>query len=576
MEGFGITRPFSCNYVGHWKSKLMDWELIDPTSLTFQEDESFLYSVLNYPNPIRNWSTWPTLCFYCLKVYASQSAGALSLHRGATKTRLGNIEDEDVKLFTCSINHPGPSLSTLAHKFPLLNYSPQIYHREEHLFHIKILQKNSTSVKIVFPNVVRFLITVGADDQELNQGTFIHNDKLYGLKKPMSVAEIQSIGLQNLAKHISEQNGFLTSVREFRGSDFGGLCCSNIYTSLEAGSVKTKACKDELMAVLKLLRKCQFCLENNKTCIYENLNEQCQPCRDSNVTCQSLSPFHVLWDMAEVQRGAAAQLSTITSSSSSAEFMSASTFTLGFGGLHIAKALINPSRNCVLTFKGENHGIHILRAYKKHPSLNGVKNAVFLARDRQSDQLAKDTCDDPVQTSLKEIKNYHVVRTPEPLMRHHENCKSQKLLINPVSMTCNKNGDVLILDSASSCLHGVDRTIVSKVVTVGSYGLSDYSSKKQHTAADMKMSADIRDMVILNDVLYIADPQRGEVIIINNVADIRFIPKSQLLTLAISDCLSLSAIGSDIAALQKNEGKTTVKIISHDKVQSYCTAVTLL
>ena len=161
----------------------MDWNLITPTSLTFQEDEALIYSVLNYPNPVRNWSTWPTLCFYCLKMYASQSAGALALHRGMTKNRLGNIEDQDVKLFACSINHPGPSLSTISKIFPLLNYNPQVYHKEEHLFHLKILQKNSCSLKVVFPNTVRYLTTLGADDQELNQGAFIHNGKLHGLKK---------------------------------------------------------------------------------------------------------------------------------------------------------------------------------------------------------------------------------------------------------------------------------------------------------------------------------------------------------------------------------------------------------
>ena len=67
----------------------------------------------------------------------------------------------------------------------------------------------------------------------------------------MSAGDIQAVGLPNLAKFISESNGFLTSVREYRGSDFGGLCCSNIFTSQEAGSATTDSCKEELMAVIQ-------------------------------------------------------------------------------------------------------------------------------------------------------------------------------------------------------------------------------------------------------------------------------------------------------------------------------------
>ena len=126
FDAFGITRLLFGNYVAHWKSKFLEWGLIDPTSLTFQEDEAFLYPVLIYPNPIKDWSTWPTLCFYCLKLYVSQSAGALSLYRGFSKTGLDATTDQEIKLFCCSMNHAGPSLTTISHKFPLLNYNPEV------------------------------------------------------------------------------------------------------------------------------------------------------------------------------------------------------------------------------------------------------------------------------------------------------------------------------------------------------------------------------------------------------------------------------------------------------------------
>jgi hypothetical protein len=137
-------------------------------------------------------------------------------------------------------------------------------------------------------------------------------------------------------------------------------------------------------------------------------------------------------------------------------------------------------------------------------------------------------------------------------------------MLNPVSLTCNKNGDALILDSASSCLLGVDRTMVAKVVTVGTFGLEAYSTSQHHTASQLKMSVNVSDMFVLDDILYIADSMRGEVIIINNVAKIRFLLKAQLFVLAVDDCSSVASVGSDIAVLQNKDGKSIIKIISHD------------
>ena len=102
-----------------------------------------------------------------------------------------------------------------------------------------------------------------------------------------------------------------------------------------------------------------------------------------------------------------------------------------------------------------------MRAYKKHERLNHKKNAVFIRKDGQLDALSYSTCDKDVQDALKEIKVYHVVRVPEPRMKHHENYKSQKRFLNPVSVACNTNGDVFVLDSAAPCVPLVDRSITS-------------------------------------------------------------------------------------------------------------------
>ena len=218
------------------------------------------------------------------------------------------------------MNHAGPSLTTISHKVPLLNYNPEVYHKEEHLFQIRILEKNMQSVMIYFEKAKRYLVTLGADDQELNQGTFMDKGKLFGLKKPLSTADIESIGLDNLANHISSENGFLTAVREYRTTDFGGLCCGNIFASHEAGVMSTEEFKKALENVMNLIRKCRTCIERNKDCRYKNLNEQCEACKENGEICVSLSQFHFLWDMAGTQRGTAEQ-SLINPSSSSSDFI---------------------------------------------------------------------------------------------------------------------------------------------------------------------------------------------------------------------------------------------------------------
>ena len=84
--------------------------------------------------------------------------------------------------------------------------------------------------------------------------------------------------------------------------------------------------------------------------------------------------------------------------------------------------------------------MHILRAYKLHPSLIGVKNAVFIGKDRQSDKLAHATCNQVIQDALREIKEYHIVRVPERILTHHPNCKLQTPFLLPVDRrTTDKN-----------------------------------------------------------------------------------------------------------------------------------------
>ena len=79
IEKYGISRALYGNYTCHWKSRFIQLGLIQPSSLTFQEDEAMIYSALGFPNPVPNWKLWPTLYTYCLKLQSSVHSGSGAL-----------------------------------------------------------------------------------------------------------------------------------------------------------------------------------------------------------------------------------------------------------------------------------------------------------------------------------------------------------------------------------------------------------------------------------------------------------------------------------------------------------------
>ena len=77
----------------------------------------------------------------------------------------------------------------------------------------------------------------------------------------------------------------------------------------------------------------------------------------------------------------------------------------------------------------------------------------------------------------------------------------------------------------------------------------------------------VRDIVILEDILYTADPLRGEVIILRNVSKATMVRSSPLFTLSIQRCSSIAAVGNDLVVLLKNEDgdSSTIKVLRHDE-----------
>ena len=188
VNDFGINRKFSENYICHWKNKFINWGVIDSSSLSFQEDDACVYMVLHYPHPVRDWSKWSTLFWYSVKLVTSMSSTALNLFHGKTDyPRLSGNAESDVKTFSKEMNHPSPGFVTVNRVFPPLDYGTKKIHRREMMFHLKVLQNCNEAVVLNYNGVKRFPVTLGTDEQEINAGTFIHDDCLHGLSSPLSV-----------------------------------------------------------------------------------------------------------------------------------------------------------------------------------------------------------------------------------------------------------------------------------------------------------------------------------------------------------------------------------------------------
>ena len=95
MSMHGIDRKLQSTYICHWKDVFIKQGIIHSSSLTFQEDDAPLYTTLHCPNPVKDWSAWGTLTYYCLKMYTSASETALNLYRGVTRQRITDSKKKE-------------------------------------------------------------------------------------------------------------------------------------------------------------------------------------------------------------------------------------------------------------------------------------------------------------------------------------------------------------------------------------------------------------------------------------------------------------------------------------------------
>ena len=136
VSAFGIDRKLKVHYICHWKNVLITQQLIKSSSLTYQEDEALIDTILHYPNPVSDWSIYDTLSIFCLKFVAGVGESGLNLFRGITKQRLNNIGNHDLQKMLSEMNHPGPCLSTLQDIMPKIIHANKTKYRKESIFHL--------------------------------------------------------------------------------------------------------------------------------------------------------------------------------------------------------------------------------------------------------------------------------------------------------------------------------------------------------------------------------------------------------------------------------------------------------
>ena len=577
LNRYGIDRQLNTSYICHWKDKMIKSSLIDSSSLSFQEDDALAYMALSYPNPVTDWKQWRTLYFYAMKILCSIGATALNLHRGTTDyerlQKSGKAEQENIHSFMGNINHPAPSITAFQRFLPRLLYENETYHSFESLFHLEVLGEMENSIKLDFDNVTVYPSTLGVDEQVLNPGTFEYEGHLYGLAEKMSAESIRSVGLNNLAKHIAENNPYITSVCEYHITDLVGNFCSNVYSKFESTSLKHETCTDDLSSVVNLATKCSYCIKSNCNCEYELLSEQCRKCSEDGIHCSRFGIFNVLWDMASPHKKTSNSITKIDGMSTQIEYLQRNLHSIAFGGLHLAKAVINSSRNHVLNHNGENFGVNILWFVKNDVDrasemLSSIKNAVFVGKDRQSDYLSYMTCCPTVQNALKEKERYSLIKIPERIKTYTQNAKSQRRFILPVSVKCNMNGDIFVLDSGIPCLHIIDRSTVSKCFTVGSHNPTKKYPQKRCTSNEIMFSKGLADMEIIKENIFIADTCRNEIVILINCSNAKKISSSKISLLEVEGPLSMCACKGMLLVLKMKDGAQTVQGIHFQISQS--------
>lgn len=202
-------------------------------------------------------------------------------------------------MFLKSLNHPGPSLTTTWRWKPPIQLQSGPRNLDT-LLHLHILsQHNDRSLHFGNENVARFPGVLIYDELELNSGAFPvkQNDNLMlaGFTSPIPH---DRINIDTLANDLYNDPDFqlATAARNFKFVDLGDMYSSTVYTSFISGTGNHSSIIQNLDEVIECATKCLKCLNEGRSCEYDNVFDACSSCASTGELCQSLSILHVMSD----------------------------------------------------------------------------------------------------------------------------------------------------------------------------------------------------------------------------------------------------------------------------------------
>ena len=64
-----LTKVISGNYLAHWLNLFIKAGFISSEHLLYQTVDAFICEQMNQPNPVTNWTQWPTLSSFCESMF---------------------------------------------------------------------------------------------------------------------------------------------------------------------------------------------------------------------------------------------------------------------------------------------------------------------------------------------------------------------------------------------------------------------------------------------------------------------------------------------------------------------------
>ena len=167
-----------------------------------------------------------------------------------------------------------------------------------------------------------------------------------------------------------------------------------------------------------------------------------------------------------------------------------------------------------------------------------------------------------MQNALELKRWYCVQRVPEPILYYKDEAKTQKGILLPIALCCNLNGDVFVLDKGASCVHVYNRGDIVKEHTIGKYQENSQSKLKPKSmqGRDLTFSADLVDMDIKDDNVYIYDGGKSQMIILLRCTCARKVTLSMVCYFDyLGNCSSMVCSGKDeLVLLCKDDADATI------------------